>query len=843
MGVIKVTINTINLQKFSEKANQELCISLLKAESEEDLIKILGPLFDDIDLWKPIGKAKGNQAIAGAQQDNATSALIENIVNSIDAILIDRCLREGYDPRDERAPQSMSEAMERYFGMVDGDPNSISAENRIKLSQNIGIVATGEKKYPSIVCFDQGIGQNPTEFMNTFLSLPGTKEDPDKMGIPFVQGLFNMGSTGVLPFCGNPKNDYNFKLLLSKRDPSVNDADGEWGFTIIRKIPPQRKHSSSTYVYLAPKGKILTFNADSLPILPGKYPQAYGEPLRWGTYIKLYNYQLEKSSIIVLHLLFEISHQLFRPALPVRMYERRTGLEKSHTLTTAMHGDIVRLAENKNKIMENGFPVTYPITLPDDNGEMSVTIYVLKRSERGKDWLGSGGNHRVIFTINGQVHDSKRIEFLSSEKVDKSFIAPDVLVVVNCDNITQVTREKIFMNSRDRTRKSELRDERDQLLQDLLKNHGGLQDLNDDRRAEELKEARSNSKPLKSLISKLIKRSSAFSKLFTSGVEIELPYDFKWKKMKREKYEPSNFPNFFRIKGDKKLFEIPPNRGASIFIETDAPNDYFFREKDRGKGPYVTPKRFSHNHSIWNGMMRMYLKPKATLKPGAEIPVLVLIKDKERNNPFELKFKIKVIPKKETLPPKPKETWNSFEIYDLDDVVEWRGEFWLSLQNNNIGNEPSLSVDWWKRKQKKELAKDFGREKIDIEGGKPQPIKSLPPHTLVHKDDDNWKRHNFDDGTGAFLIPYGESFDFFINSDNKYYLDELLRAKSGEHALLQEQYLWGLILQCLAMIYEIKQKQPDMDSNQIATTVSLASRGIAMSIIPTIKELSKNILR
>lgn len=832
--------------KGQDKANNEFLLSLLQAEDEQEVAKILGPLLSNDKSWKPLGGRWGNQNIVGDQQSDSTAALVENLVNSADAILIDRCMQEGLLPKSqsELLPQSMSEAMERYFGMKGGDPNSISSDDRIKMSENIGVVATGDKKYPSIACFDKGVGQNHSEFSGTFLSLPGTKDEPEKTGIPFVQGLYNMGSTGVLPFCGNPKNDYNFKLILSKRDPNLKDADGKWGFTIIRKIPPQKKHSSSTYVYLVDSdGEILTFETDSLPILPSKYPNPYGVPLGWGTYIKLYNYQLQKPSIIVLELLYELSHQLFRPAVPIRIYERRLGFESSHTLSSTMHGDVVRLKENENKIMEKGFPKTYPISIPDI-GDLSVTIYILKKSERGKDWLGVGGSHRVIFTVNGQMHESKRQEFLGNEKVDKSYLAPDLLVIVNCDNMTDLAREKFFMPSRDRTRTNEVRTEIEQQLQDLLKNHDGLIELNNQRRALELEEARSDKKPLKSLINKLIKRSSAFSRLFSIGEEIEQPYDFKWKKAKRKPYEPSYVPSFFRIKDEKKIFEIPPNRGVSIHIETDAPNDYFTREKDQGKGPYILPRKFSNNQTLWNGMMRVFLKPKDVLKIGTEIPVSITIKDKSKDEPFELKFTIKIVSKKESHPTSKIDIWSLEKTYNIDDIIKWQEKIWISLQDDNIGNQPDSSPDSWSVKESIERDKNFGRTKIEIEGGKPQPMRALPPHTFVKKDDDdNWKTYEFDEGTGVHLIPNGDSFDFFINQDNKYYQEELSHAKSGEHELLQEQYAWGLILQCLAMIYEIKEKKPNMDSTEIAQMVTLASRGIAMSVIPTIKELSKNILR
>jgi len=45
------------------------------------------------------------------------------------------------------------------------------------------------------------------------------------------------------------------------------------------------------------------------------------------------------------------------------------------------------------------------------------------------------------------------------------------------------------------------------------------------------------------------------------------------------------------------------------------------------------------------------------------------------------------------------------------------------------------------------------------------------------------------------------------------------------------------------MIFEIREKHDDYDSNKIAEIVTLTSRGIAMSIIPTLKELSGNFLR
>ena len=125
---------------------------------------------------------------------------------------------------------------------------------------------------------------------NTLLSL----NKANKLRTPFVQGKHNMGGTGVLRFCG----EKGFNLILSRKNPNIcNDDDPtslDWGFTIIRREYPDRGERSSVFKYLAPSGKILSFKADSLPILPGKYPQPYEEPMEYGTFIKLFNYQLPK---------------------------------------------------------------------------------------------------------------------------------------------------------------------------------------------------------------------------------------------------------------------------------------------------------------------------------------------------------------------------------------------------------------------------------------------------------------------------------------------------------------------------------------------------------------------
>ena len=171
------------------------------------------------------------------------------------------------------------------------------------------------------------------------------------------------------------------QLLISKRDPKIktdfNDND-LWSFTVIRREPPTENMKSSTFKYLVnTDNNILTFEAESLRLLPGEYPIAYEKPFEWGTFIKLYNYDLQSyKTLINLNLNYRLALLLPNLALPVRLYERREGY-KAHSFESTLSGLTVRLDEDKNKNMEKDFPSSNIITV---NGqEMTVKYMFFER--------------------------------------------------------------------------------------------------------------------------------------------------------------------------------------------------------------------------------------------------------------------------------------------------------------------------------------------------------------------------------------------------------------------------------------------------------------------------------
>jgi hypothetical protein len=77
-----------------------LCIELIKADREERVINILreAGYWDNPAAWRYYGGRASNFNTIGNQQSKSDAALVEKLVNSVDARLINECLMNGIDP-------------------------------------------------------------------------------------------------------------------------------------------------------------------------------------------------------------------------------------------------------------------------------------------------------------------------------------------------------------------------------------------------------------------------------------------------------------------------------------------------------------------------------------------------------------------------------------------------------------------------------------------------------------------------------------------------------------------------------------------------------------------------
>jgi len=158
------------------------------------------------------------------KQSRPEAALVEKIVNAVDARLMNECLIRGIDPASRAAPPSIRHAVSRFFenrepqGELGGTLQGWSQTKQLEQSQFITLAVTGAMPRsgdPCITIADCGEGQTPAMIPDTFLSI----DRNNKLKILFVQGKFNMGGTGALRFCGQN----SLQLIITKRNPSSRD--------------------------------------------------------------------------------------------------------------------------------------------------------------------------------------------------------------------------------------------------------------------------------------------------------------------------------------------------------------------------------------------------------------------------------------------------------------------------------------------------------------------------------------------------------------------------------------------------------------------------------------------
>lgn len=393
---------------------QDLFWKLYSAESEEEVCKIVNTnsILNDPKNWKLYGSKQygenfGNFGTFEGQQYHPIPALVEKITNSIDALLMKECINERIPMKSDKAPKSMSDAVERFFGIKDGDFSEVGSGKRRDIGGNIQIIASGDLKSPSITIYDDGEGQHPDDFEDTFLSL----HRKNKSDIRFVQGKYNMGSTGAVTFCGEDK----YQLIASKKsiaNSELHNDHNPFGFTLVRRHPmskvEEKEYDYIWYEYFLQNGKIASFNIDEIDL--GLWDRKFNT----GSIVKLYSYDLPRGSTsdITWDLWRDLNQYLYHPALPILLFEKRyeKRYEKGRTPTKLMMGNKTRITIDDRDKME----LIIPFKIEEKNIPIDVIIFKPgdEPKEINRQYLK---NKSVVFTQNGQVHGSEGQSFVSQQ--------------------------------------------------------------------------------------------------------------------------------------------------------------------------------------------------------------------------------------------------------------------------------------------------------------------------------------------------------------------------------------------------------------------------------------------
>lgn len=604
---------------------KELCLDLVKAASEEEVTSIIkqSEILSDERNWATYGNIDNNVGTFLSQQSSPVAALTEKIVNSVDAVLLAECRKRGINPEGAKAPRSMQEAVEQFFSIKDGDYTEVAKKRRREIASNIILFADGDKKKPNITIIDKGEGQNPKEFENTFLSL----HKRNKIKIPFVQGKFNMGGTGALPFCGR----LHYQLILSRRhsDFLTSSQKDFWGYTLVRYREGKGFEKSGVFEFCTDDhGHILMFESEGLEILPDSQKMDYG------TLIKLYEYRLNKPSSILRDLYKDLNRSLYNPAIPFLIYEGRDfGIV--HGRDTPVLGNKWRIRIDERDKVEQFLNIEAVL---GEFGLCNIEVVVLKEDAPKENITNQ--NEAIFFTVNGQTHATLGRSFLkSSSKVGLDYLADSLGIFIELSNISSGVRDHAFMGSRDRMRDDEIKKDVEEDLAEVLRKHEGLRKLNLIRREKAQSNNPKDEEFIKKVLEKLVKANDTLAEIL--GIGIDIPHVNRGE-IVEDDYVGKRFPTFLKIykhNDDKKYIkEIPINSFGIIRLETDAENDYLIREVDKGE-LLVSPAEIRKSSYLYNGIITLKLIPQKDWKKN-EIKHCEIILTRPYDEQLKVEFDI-----------------------------------------------------------------------------------------------------------------------------------------------------------------------------------------------------------
>ena len=648
---------------------QELFFNLLNAQTEEEVKKIIesNPLTSKDNNWTPYGGTNGNYSSFENQMTTAEAALIEKLTNSIDAILTRQSWKKGIDPSSKQAPQSMDSALSTLFTL----------EEREK--ENVLVVVDGERTEPNIMIIDDGEGQEPQSFPKTFLSL----QSGNKNNIKFVQGQFNMGSTGAVVFCGK----YKYQLIASKRHSSLSPGSSSLGFTLVRKHIRTKKEretlKNTWYEYFTVNGDIPYFETDEFAIIPEQ-----NLTFKEGSIVKMYNYQLTKKSTAFQQLRMNIDNLLYYPAFPIRVYEGRD-YQRTNTSNYAYgNGNVLRGTKKstiadalEHKSINN--KIHHPLF-----GEVSVDVFLFKEEEKQKASMFAG-KKPIVFLMNGQVQYGLNTSFISKD-LNFKLIKNHLVVSVDCTKVKrEFLDEGFFQANRESIRDNEQTREFIGIITKFLANDQNLIHFNKKRASVKI-----SSQATKNMFERLLGKNQKdhFLKNMFKANSLGTNTRYNEQIEKREKSSANKnwveFPTYFNLSNVKPnqnqeyIKALPLGGTTKIKMETDVQDNYFGRSENQGDIQFLItknhPNGYSHgdgtsgeslidsahdvtdlfefSHDLTNGELTINFDPCQTdLEVGDQVKIYISISDPQENQfNHVVLLEIKEPAKKDSTKPKRK---------------------------------------------------------------------------------------------------------------------------------------------------------------------------------------------
>ena len=540
-------------------------------------------------------------------------------------------------------------------------------------------------------------------------------------------------------------------------------------------------------MYLTIDGEIPSFEADSLKIAPGSYPEAYGEDFHFGTFIKMYNYEIGSGlrAAATLDLNVKLNTLLVNPVVPVRIFERRSYPNIPKSPEATLDGLETRLERDREGVIANGFPSDFTINIEGQNINGKIYVFNKFNTKHEKVDPTRYGNG-VLFCLNGQANGNLGSRFFyQGQRLKFQNISRNILVMLDCSDLSFAYVEKVFQPDRERLQENQYTKEIKDELTEILSLHQGLKDFQNSWRQQEITQKKEDGEKISSILENLIARDNTFATLLFPGGKVHSPFDKG--NIEKDIFKPKFFPTFFSLK--KEFPNSSPRnaergRGIRISFETDAPNDYFNRPKDPGNfSIFFENEEITHNHNvnftIFNGQFTLHLP--------------------ERLEEIQ-KY--------------------SFIISDVKNMNEpFKGDFYLKLIDKVIKKNS-------KKKNKKNSSKS-----LQI----PDPVRVTS---------ENYDEHGFDHNDGLCIEEdqSGNTF-YYLNVDNSHLINYCKSVKNEEIEVVRHQYELSMMLIGLMVNKQFKKESERKlitgtdDKIDLQSYSKNITRSIAPILIPMVRQV------
>jgi len=631
--------------------------------TEQEVADLLHEIGDNPEVnWVPLGREPNNYSIVENQQADAMAAFTELVVNSIDAIILRAFFNRFGDSYSGDEFSSLEEAAEELV------------EDK---RDNIEVIATGDKNGPfSLTLYDNGCGQPRDEFEHTFLNVltPGEL----KQEFDFLQGKYGMGSTGVLPFCGQK----GYKLIAS----AARNSPGNWSWSIIRK-----NRNKTRYEYLVVNGQPPQFNGEI-----GDHDS--------GTFVKCFEFQSEVKSTITKRFRHRLERYITESPIEIQLTDTRYdgwGPATTKGLLPSIE-DRKELLQGKERI-EHKFD-------NDVLGTKDVEIYLFKAEDQLEEIGRSKGvkeafvrgkkqtQQAILFTYNGQTHGDQGQTFIK-RRCNLRRISNDALVVIDFTDIDDADVVDLFKPSRDRLQNKTPAKVLKSELEEIISESEMLRAEEERRKSKDIKQDTEELE--EDILDEILERNPSLKGYLKAGNKTPVIDEEGDEEVD---YEGNFYPTKFNIikkyrsRGDYQVWEedeedemyvkrIPSNRTSIQRFELDATNDFLSREKDSGSIDAEIPSIIKSKR-LKNGILTLRLDPPDGLSSGDALTLKLEVEPADTSTgELTQTFSIQITdPVEKTNRPSPKGDKSGSGGFELPDATWVPEEDW----DNHGFNEHSI---------------------------------------------------------------------------------------------------------------------------------------------------------